>query len=85
MARYLLFTGRVVDGKRAAEIGLVSLSVPREAARRNVAGIAAEIAEGDPASMRISKESWNVDLEMMGVGAMFRYHGHLNGLQRLRR
>jgi enoyl-CoA hydratase len=85
MARYLLFTGRTVDGTRAAEIGLVSLAVPAEDLDTTVAGIAAEIADADPSSMRISKESWNVDLEMMGVGAMFRYHGQLNGLQRLRR
>jgi enoyl-CoA hydratase len=85
MARYLLFTGRTINGNRAEEIGLVSLAVPRTELDVAVDTLAMEIAEGDPASMRISKESWNVDLEMMGVGAMFRYHGQLNGLQRLRR
>ena len=85
VARYLLMTARTVSGKEAADMGLVTMAVPGAELADTVTGIAKDVTGGDTASLRIAKESMNVDLEMMGVGAMFRYHGHLNALQRMRR
>jgi enoyl-CoA hydratase len=85
VARYLLMTARTISGAEAAQLGLVTMSVPEGQLEETVKGIASDVARGDTASLRIAKESMNVDLETMGVGAMFRYHGHLNGLQRMRR
>jgi enoyl-CoA hydratase len=84
VARYLLFTARTVSGREAERLGLVTLAVPREQLETTVDTIAAELVETDPAAFRMAKASLNVDLEMMGVGAMFRYHGQLNALMRPR-
>ena len=32
---------------------------------------------------QLNKEVLNTSLEIMGVGAMFRYHGQMNALRRL--
>lgn len=83
-ARYLLFTARTVFGAEAERLGLVTMSVPREDLESTVEGVAADLVQMDPAAFRMAKASLNVDLEMMGVGAMFRYHGQLNALMRPR-
>ena len=82
-ARYLLLTGRVVDGTTAASIGLVSLAVEPDALIATVDELAAEVAAVPPLAQQLNKETLNTALEIMGVGAMFRYHGQLNGLRRL--
>lgn len=82
-ARYMLMTGRKVSGTEAAALGLVSIAVPRDALDDEVASIAGEImAPGGPGFLTM-KETLNTDLEIMGVGAMFRVHGHMNALARL--
>ncbi len=82
-ARYLLMTGRKLSGKQAEQFGLVSLAVPPERLAAEVDAIASEImAPGGPGFITM-KETLNTDLEMMGVGAMFRVHGHMNALARL--
>jgi enoyl-CoA hydratase len=84
VARYLLFTARTVSGNEAERLGLVTMAVPRDQLEATVAGIAADLVGMAPAAFRMAKSSLNVDLEMMGVGAMFRYHGQLNALMRPR-
>ena len=84
-ARYLLFTGRTIDGKEAERIGLVSLAVPADQLEQTVNQMAAEIAEIPSEGVIHQKEVLNTDLEIMGVGAMFRYHGCQNDLGRFYR
>jgi enoyl-CoA hydratase len=84
VARYLLFTARTVSGSEAERLGLVTMAVPGDALESTVNGIAADLVGMAPAAFRMAKASLNTDLEMMGVGAMFRYHGQLNALMRPR-
>jgi enoyl-CoA hydratase len=83
VARYLLLTGRIVDGTTAASMGLVSLAVEPEELDATVDEIAAEVAAVPTQPQQLNKEVLNTSLEIMGVGAMFRYHGQLNALRRL--
>ena len=83
VARYLLLTGRIVDGTTAASIGLVSLAVEPDALATTVDELAAELAAVPTQAQQLNKETLNTALEIMGVGAMFRYHGQLNALRRL--
>jgi enoyl-CoA hydratase len=84
-ARYLLFTNKIIDGIEAERIGLVSEVVPADKLEETVNQIAANMAESDPQSLFYGKESLNMHQEILGLGALFRYHGHLNALGRLRR
>jgi enoyl-CoA hydratase len=83
-ARYLLMTGRIIDGREAERIGLVSLAVPSDELDAAVDGIVKELAEVPPDGAFLGKEGLNTSLEIMGLGTMFRYHGQLNALGRLR-
>jgi enoyl-CoA hydratase len=83
-ARYLLMTGRVIDGKEAERIGLVSLAVPPEELDETVEGIVKDLLEVPYEGALMNKETLNTALEIQGVGALFRYHGQMNALGRLR-
>jgi enoyl-CoA hydratase len=84
-ARYLLLTGRIVDGATAERLGLVTLAVPPHQLDETVNGIAADAAAIPPEGQLQHKEALNTALEIQGVGALFRYHGQMNALCRLGR
>jgi trans-feruloyl-CoA hydratase/vanillin synthase len=50
-----IMTGRTFDGRRAAEMGLVNESVPRERLRDEVRTLALELAGKNPAVLRAAK------------------------------
>jgi enoyl-CoA hydratase len=83
-ARYLLLTGRIIDGREAERIGLVTMAVPSSELDATIDGLVQGLLEIPPDGAFIAKEGLNTALEIMGVGAMFRYHGQLNALGRLR-
>jgi trans-feruloyl-CoA hydratase/vanillin synthase len=55
-AMYYALMGERFDGKRAAEIGLVTKSVPRDQLRAEVRRIAEALREKDPIALRVTKE-----------------------------
>lgn len=83
-ARYLLLTGRVISGVEAERMGLVTLAVPPDELDATVEGIVADCLEVPFEGALQNKEALNTSLEIMGVGALFRYHGQMNALGRLR-
>ncbi len=84
-ARYLLLTGRIVDGAEAERMGLVTLAVPEADLDRVVDAVAADVCAVPPEGQLHHKEALNTALEIQGVGALFRYHGQMNALGRLGR
>jgi enoyl-CoA hydratase len=84
VARYLLMTGRTVSGAEAARLGLVTLAVAPLALDDTVNGIVADCLSIPPAGAMHAKEALNTALEIQGLGALFRYHGQMNALGRLR-
>ena len=82
-ARYLLMTGRKVSGTEAAQIGLVSAAVSPDQLEDEVNAVAADINSAGGPGFLTMKETMNTDLEIMGLGAMFRYHGQMNAMGRM--
>ncbi len=81
-ARYLLMSGRRITGKEAAEMGLVSISVPREKLEEEVNKLASEIAEIPHAGFLHNKICLNTALKIQGVDALFDYYGQMNRYSR---
>ncbi len=77
-ARYLLMSGRLVNGKEAADMGLVSISFPGEKLEEEVNKLAAEIAEIPRDGALHNKIAMNTDLKIRGVDALFDYYGQMN-------
>jgi enoyl-CoA hydratase len=65
-AKYYLLTCDRMDGRTAAEIGLVSKSVPREAVLREAVELAARLAAGPQLALRWTKRSLNHWLRTAG-------------------
>lgn len=84
-ARYLLMTKRVVDGRTAERLDLVTMAVPDAELDETVEAVARDCLAVDAESSSMAKETYNTALEIGGVGAMFRYHGQMNALARVRR
>jgi len=82
-ARYLLLTKRIIDGTTAERFDLVTMAVPEAELAATVDSIARDCAKLGPVDARYKKTAYNSALEMMGVGAAFRYHSHLNAFARL--
>lgn len=77
-ARYLLMSGRLVNGKEASDMGLVSISVPSEELEAEVEKLAAEIAEIPRDGALHNKIAMNTDQKILGVDALFDYYGQMN-------
>jgi trans-feruloyl-CoA hydratase/vanillin synthase len=59
-----IMTGRTFDGRRAAEMGLVNWSVPRERLRAEVDALARELLGKNPAVLRAAKVGFKTALGM---------------------
>ena len=81
-ARYLLMTGRTINGIEAEKIGLVSLSVPKERLEEEVNKIAHEICEIPQDGALHNKICLNTDLKIRGLDALFDYYGQMNRYSR---
>lgn len=84
-AKELLMSRRFIDGREAERIGLVNRAVPPDKLEEEVWKLAKDIAvvpidDLGPGGhgMIVMKENINADLEIMGLGALFTYHRHLN-------
>ncbi|KQV06442.1 p-hydroxycinnamoyl CoA hydratase/lyase [Leifsonia sp. Root112D2] len=69
-ALMLALTGRPFDGAHAAEIGLVTYTVPDEELRQNVLELAAELATKNSEALRATKEAYRFSLNMPWEEAM---------------
>jgi len=69
-AKYVLYTGNVVDGKTAERIGLVWKCVPREELEGEVNHLAATVAKVPYGLLAVHKRIVNMALEMMGRGLL---------------
>jgi enoyl-CoA hydratase len=68
--RYLLYTGNLIDGKKAVEIGLALLSVPGAELDRTVRELAAQIASTPKDLLAIHKSVCERALDLMGRTTM---------------
>ena len=70
LALFYALTGRRFNGKRAAEIGFVTLSVPLADLKKETMAVAAEIAGKDAAALRATKDGYRFSLEMSWEASM---------------
>lgn len=63
-AMFYILTGRQFSGKKAAELGFVTYSVPKESLMADVKSLAKELAEKEPTALRMCKDVYRASLEM---------------------
>jgi len=61
---YYALTGKTFSGKRAAEIGFVTMSVPRDRLDAEVRSLAETLREKDPQALRTTKEQIKLGMGM---------------------
>src|SRR5215469_15799634 len=71
-AMEMLLTGKLIDAKRAQEIGLINRVVPREGLRAAVNELARTIAAKSPLVLKIGKEAFYRQAEL-GLDAAYAY------------
>jgi len=69
LASELLFTGRLIDGKRAAEIGLANYALEQDGVVEKAWDMAREISSCAPAAVRLMKRSMLNNLDWNPRGA----------------
>jgi len=78
-AKYLLLTGDSIDGRKAAEIGLVLKSVPSDQLEAEVETIASKMEKIDVELLSPNKRIVNVALELMGARTIQRMAAENDG------
>jgi enoyl-CoA hydratase len=73
-AKEFLFTGDVVDARRAEQLGFVNRVVPRDQLDEETKKLALKIAAQPPVSLELTKASINRTLDIMGQREAFEYH-----------
>jgi feruloyl-CoA hydratase/lyase len=63
-ALFYILTGRLFDGRKAAEMGLVTMSVPKERLREEIISVAKELMTKNPATLQACKEAFKTSLQM---------------------
>lgn len=63
-ALFYTLTGRQFDGKKAAQLGFVTYSVPKESLMTEVKNLARELSEKEPTALRICKDMYRASLSM---------------------
>ncbi|PWC39845.1 p-hydroxycinnamoyl CoA hydratase/lyase [Azospirillum sp. TSO35-2] len=63
-ALYYIMTGETFDGRKAAEMKLVNLSVPREQLRARVRALADTLLEKNPLTLKAAKDAFKRVVEM---------------------
>jgi len=76
-AMYYLLTGEPIDGKRAAEIGLVNFSVPREKLDEELEKLLNKLLDKDELALRFQKELYRHSLHM-GYEEAWRFSGAMS-------
>ena len=69
-AKEFLMTGKIIDGKAAAEIGLINYAVPREELDVKTEEMANSLERGSTMAVRLTKAAINVGLKQLAYGMM---------------
>jgi feruloyl-CoA hydratase/lyase len=74
-AIYYILTGDQFNGKRAAEIGLITYSVPRERLEEEVQTVVEKLCGKQPLALRACKEAYRDSLLIPDIEAALSYSG----------
>ena len=78
----MVFTGRLYDAEEFYRVGLINKVVPPDKLEEEVMTLAKEITDINPVTTRLTKESINLMLDIMGysatqlTGALYHFIGH---------
>ena len=85
-ALYYLMTGRTFSGRKAAEIGLVTMAVPADELDATVLELAEDLKKKEPNALRACKEAFKAVLPHVSYDDAYYWieakAGHLRSLQR---